>query len=440
MTSRLRTLLPKPLVENGMDRVISLFFCAGVALLSFGAVYTPSLLGYLAASPGIPLLFIASFFGTCKILLSGARERLSSEALLFLLTGIPLSGIGVFWFGLDTTYLAKFCTLLIFYFIWLAPVLCSSASLYHSKHLMTALFLGGSVCVIALVLSDYLNVLPEFIRSLVFSEAFRTPSDGRPRGFMEEASHFAAYGGLCILNLFLLRERGRPFALKRFTVFSGFMIAYLFLIGSKGSILGVAIALLAIGMSWRRIHYLLFAIPGFYFLASSQFQVLAADIDTYTSVATRLGLGAAALLGVAHNPFGYGFYGFYGVFARYGTDIIQWMSGYFPLNLSEFADIITTMQNVSSKSTLLDFMLVFGIFFVYFIWRILRRIDLSDARVRFSLTYVFLVFLSNSGHLSVMFFLSLAVLVHHYPRTREHIQAHRDRNEGPHAEIVSTSN
>jgi hypothetical protein len=402
-----------------MNQIIALCFYAGISLLSFGAVYTPSVLGYFAASPGIPLLFIAASLAACRTLLSKRPDGLSRETLLLVFSGIPLSLIGFFWYGVDARLLGKFCTLLILCFVWLSPLVCSSTGLYRSPNLKLILSLGLGVSVVAFVLSDYLTVLPQVVHNLVFSDAFRTPVDARPRGFMEEASHFAAYGGLCLLNLFLLRERGRLFSLKRFLSFSLILIGYLFLIGSKGSIIGVAIALLAIGMSWRRLHYLLLAIPGFYFLAVSQVQVLSADISQYTSVATRLGMGGAAVLGIVHNPFGYGYYGFYGAFAKFGLDIMEWLGSYLPLNLSEFADIMSSMQNISAKSTLLDFTLIFGIFFVYFLWRTLRRIDLVDTRVRFSLTYVFLVFLSNSGHLSLMFFLSLAVLVHNYPRAEK---------------------
>jgi hypothetical protein len=86
------------------------------------------------------------------------------------------------------------------------------------------------------------------------------------------------------------------------------------------------------------------------------------------------------------------------------------------LLLTELQTIVGELTSVSFKSTLVDFGVVYGLPFWFFLAYVLRRIDLSDLRVRCALVYFALSGASTAGHESIAFFLGLAVLLRFYPR------------------------
>jgi hypothetical protein len=156
-----------------------------------------------------------------------------------------------------------------------------------------------------------------------------------------------------------------------------------------------------------------------WWIGSSQYQSISFDIDNFTSVSTRGSLLLISLVGLLLNPFGYGYYGFYGVMHDVGGFLLQWLSANLDLsnlNLSEVSSIIESLINLSTKSTLLDFTLIFGVPFIALLVMIIRRIDLSDVRAKFALFYLLFTALSTSGHESIIFFLGLAVLIMIFPR------------------------
>ena len=151
------------------------------------------------------------------------------------------------------------------------------------------------------------------------------------------------------------------------------------------------------------------------FLLSDQAATITSDVENFTSTASRLTLMLASVQAFIANPFGYGYYGFYGAIQKFGTLAIAQVTEHTLLIVTELIDIVEELNNVSTKTTLFDFILVFGAPFIYFLVRLLRRMRLSDTRVRAALVYLFLSAMGTTGHQAILFFLGLALLVKLYP-------------------------
>jgi hypothetical protein len=193
------------------------------------------------------------------------------------------------------------------------------------------------------------------------------------------------------------------------------LAALLAALGSKGAAVSIAAALLSIIVTRRQLPFFLLLAPMLWSLAVLQFEALTFDLENFTSTSTRLVLSVAALASVAANPLGYGYYGMYGAVQAFGLLASDWLTDHVPLLLTELTEIVEDLANVSTKSTLLDFTVVFGAPFLLLLLSWMRRIDLPDPRARAALVYLILSSLSTSGHESISFFLGLVVLMRLFP-------------------------
>jgi len=396
--------------------LLSVLVSIGIALQAFGAVYWPSFLGYLGASPGMPFLLLAAALAPfCK-----PRNDMTWTADVArwgwwnIGYGFAVSLISILAFGWSHTNAQKTLTLAALTAAWLAPLLCVRQ--LYVGHLMVAVIVALAIATGGYILSDLLpDLLPSQIRNLIFASQYLLTNDERPRGFMAETSHFAALVGRLALILFLLQSSRKPFSAGRLTIFMVGLALGMSLLGSKGAAVAAVVAVIAMGFSRKLIPYLVIMLPVVWFVAESQTQSIAMDIENFTSTSTRLTLTLAAFSAIAINPLGYGFYGFYGAMQGFGGWALAKLSS-LPLLLDEASEIITDLTNVSFKSTLLDFSVLFGILFFVLMWRIIRIIDTSDPRTRVALIYLGVSALGTAGHESVSFFLGLATLVLAYPR------------------------
>ena len=233
---------------------------------------------------------------------------------------------------------------------------------------------------------------------------------------MQEASHFSALISFYAFFIFAHIERNRSYSIIRLICFMALSSWVLLGLGSKGAIGGLVIAMMTIGFRWRQLPYLLLITPLVWILAATQFTALTLDYAEFSSVATRLGLALTTIMALAVNPLGYGYYGFYGAVQNFGTKAIDNLSQIFTLNLLELHSIVTDLVAVSTKSTLLDFLLTFGVFFIIFAWKLICRIDLMDPRARVFLLYIFIISMTASRHASIPFFLGLVGLNRYFPR------------------------
>lgn len=387
---------------------ISALFGLGIGLQAFGSVYRPEFLGTLASSPGSLVLLVAVVL---SLLFSKMSKYVKYTIFLFF-WGLLVSFGSLVYFGWDDLYFRKFFSISVLMILWLSPVLCLEN--VEKRYLEVGLILGISILFLGYILSDVLRIVPSSIYGLLFGNNTDIYFDSRPRSFMSETSHFSGLLGRYAICLFLLVEVGRRFSPARLFFALASIGAILFYIQGKGAAIALIFAMVASALNKRSIPYLVLIIPLGIVIGNAQLQALGIDIEKFSSTSTRTVLIAGGLLSVTSNPFGYGFYGFYEAIRQFGGVAADAASS-FGVNLSEVDDIIYTFENVSSKSTLVDFVIIFGFSFLVYLFAIIRGIDLKDPRALSALVFVAILGLSTSGNETIPFFLAITILLRYYP-------------------------
>jgi len=396
---------------------ISLLFSTGIALLPFGAVYWPESFGTLAASPG--LLFILAAILLAPLFRPRHMpifQRLRLQRLLM----IPIAGsvLSFAIFGWNSLYAVKFFSVGVLSLMWLSPLLL--ADYLKIRHLRQAALVGICICFIGYFISDLLQALPDVFRNLAFGEGFVVQGDRRPRGFSEESSQFSATFSRLIIIYYLIYESKCRYSAKRLIAFLCSLAVILLALGSKGAAAGIVVALLSFTLGRRHLRYLLLILPAAWWVANTQFEAITVDIEQFSSTATRLTLLLTGIVSTLVNPLGWGYYGFYGAIQTFGSWSIKLIDDWFPsLLFFEARDIIEELNNVSTKSTPLDFIMTFGWLFIWLMIRIVDQIRFDDQRVRACCIYVLITSLSTSGHLSILTFLTFSVMLRLYRRLPE---------------------
>ncbi|MBZ8140429.1 hypothetical protein CLD22_11025 [Rubrivivax gelatinosus] len=392
--------------------VISLLFSAGIALLPFGAMYWPEALGTLAASPGLLLILAAVLLAPFV----RQRERpIFQQLKLKRLLWMPVLGsvvsLGVF--GWNPLFAGKFFSVGLLSLIWLSPLLL--VDYLRIRHLRMAALVGVSICATSYLLSDLLHAIPGVLRNLVFSAAYVDLQEVRPRGFTEEPSQFSATFSRLIIIYYLIWESTRRYSSERLIVFLCGLSVLLVALGSKGAVTGIALALLSFTVGRRQLPYLVLALPIAWWLVNTQLAAISVDVEQFSSTSTRMTLLLTSLVSTAANPLGWGYYGFYGAMQSFGGWSLDWIGDRFPVLLFEVRDIIEELNNVSTKSTTLDFMMMLGWLFIWLMVRIVQLTRFDDPRVRASWVYILMSSLTTGGHLSITVFLAFAVMLRLYP-------------------------
>lgn len=415
---------------------ISFVVAVGIMLQAFGAVYKPEFLGFLAASPGVLSLLLAAVLSFRYALASWV----AGSAWLLLAWGLVTCSISMAYFGWHELYAEKMFNLMILSMVWIAPLLCIHALSINT--LKWGLGIGLVICFLGYLLSDlFPGALPAFVREWAFGGGYDIYYDARPRAFMTEPSHFGTILGRYGILLYLIFEIGRPLDRVRLLIALVILAALLLLSGSKGAAVAMALSLVMLVTNRRAFGLAVVLIPAAWWLLSLQFDAFATDLERFTSTGTRVGLWLAGLGAILSNPLGWGYYGFYGTASLFGHWAMDLLYGY-QLRLSELEMIVGELTSVSYKSTLLDFTVVFGWPFLFFLYRIMREIDFSDLRVRCSATFLIILGLSTSGHESISFFIGLAFLLRFYPRVKTNTEAGVfpiQTQTGQHREVVSIS-
>lgn len=396
-------------------KIISIIFCTGIALLPFGAVYWSEALGTLSASPGLFCIFIALLIAPFSRI-KHIPIFLTLKLLRLVKISILGSVISLLIFDWSQYFAYKFVTLFILTTVWMSPLFLSD--FIKLEHLKKSVIIALVICIFAYFFSDFLNVIPDPISKIIFSEKYLEFHDDRPRGFMEETSQFSATVARYMIILYLLYESPRIFNPKRLITFFIILSLPMVLFSSKGAVLTAAIALLSCCLSLRQMPYLIFLGPLAYWLIEGQADALIADFNYYTSAGTRISMALSALSASILNPIGYGYYGFYPAMNLFGAWILEIVTNILSVRLDEARDIIENYNNVSFKSTVLDFMVVFGWFFIKMLRDIIIRIDFKDPRVRACAIFFSISSLTTSGHLSITFFLGATVLLKCFPKDR----------------------
>ena len=395
-----------------MNSLVSKLFSLALILFPFGGVYEPQWLGYLSASPAIPLFAFLGILLLLTTTYSSCELRRLTFLLYFWGAGVSILSMVIFGWsqlsGIKTVSYAVLCA------AWFSPLLCLAK--VSIRDLRVALTLGLSVYFIAYISSDlFPSFLPISIRHFLFNGDYFNYEDMRPRGFNTEPSHFASGLGGFLFALFLVLDFNRPYSNKRFIKFLCICTLCMVASGSKGSSITMLVIICALGISRNFFKYLIFLFPAGYYIAFSQYENILFDIEHFTSVSTRFAMTVAALLAFLSNPLGYGFYGFYDVMRQFGTMTSEYLSGSI-FNLQEFNWIIDSLQNVSFKSSLLDFLVIFGIAFLLLIYLVARKINFRDPRAKAGFIYYTLTAFSVEGHNSILIFLGIAILFLYYKK------------------------
>lgn len=393
--------------------LLSALYATGVALTALSAIYWPEFLGPLAASPGILLITACVFMRPfVRVRRSKVARRLRTAHVLSF--GVIGSFLSLALFGWSSLYVAKSVSLALLTLVWMSPLLMQDVLLM--RHLRTAAIAGIAICLAGYLLSDLLNALPQAIRDVLFSGKFSSYEDSRARGFTEEPGHFATLLGRFLFIAYLIWESGRAYSATRLVTMLCLTAATLMVLDSKGAVAGIALAILVVSLRWKQLPYLVLLLPVLAWTVAAQITNISVDIELFTSTTTRLTLAITAISGALLNPFGYGFYGFYGAIQLFGSQAIDWLSDY-PLIFTEVREIVDTLVNVSTKSTILDFTLVLGWPFLFMLRRLSKLIDLRDHRAQAGLVYFFVTGMSTSGNLSISFFLGFLVILKVFPNT-----------------------
>lgn len=389
---------------------VAILFGLGIALHSFGAVYKPEALGALAASPSVFFFLPAALLS-----LSKAHEvDVGRWTILLLIWGIFASITSLIFFPFNDVYFYKSFSMFVLMFFWISPLIC-----YQHFNLKIMKFSFIAVIIIAafaLIVSDFYPVLlPEFLRSFIFSSDYYIYFDARPRGFATETSSFAAHTVRIALLLFLAYEVGKaPSAWRMFSCFIACALFLLF-VGSKGAISSIAIVLIIVTLKPKYMLWLLPVIVVLWLLVTFQIDAISTDLTKFTSTSTRSALLYAGSIATLVNPAGWGYYGFYGTVSYFGPILFDdlWRMN---LNTWELERIVFDLHSVSYKSSLVDYAVVFGWPFIVFIVACLRKTDLSDIRVRAVAVYLLLSGLSTSSNETITLFIGLGFLMRYYPR------------------------
>lgn len=391
--------------------ILGLIISAGIAFQAFGSVYFPEVLGYLGSSPGSILLLIALPF---SILSTSMNTTARIFAFLFI-WGILMSVVYLIILGFNQLFFDKFINTMILISLWVSPIFLIDS--VEKDILVKGVITGLVILLAGYLLSDILQAVPAWAQAMLFGNDTGVYLDSRARAFMTETSHFSGLFGRYAICLILLLEVGRQFSAGRLFTGLAAIGAVLFVIEGKGAAIALIFAMGAAALNRKSLPYLLLIIPLGVLIGSAQFEALGIDIEKFTSTSTRSVMTAAGLLSLTSNPFGFGYYGFYHSISEFGAAAADVAAG-FGMNLTEVDNIIYNLENVSSKSTLMDFLIIFGLPFLIVLFLIIRSVDLKDPRVLSSLVFFLTLALSTSGNESIPFFLGLAILIKFYPSER----------------------
>tara|TARA_B110000503_G_scaffold111208_1_gene166460 strand:- start:6793 stop:8004 length:1212 start_codon:yes stop_codon:yes gene_type:complete len=390
--------------------LISVTFATALSLLPFSVVYKPAAFGYLGASPGVLFLTIPLFLHFILVCVGHARwGNFSKLSLLLVGMGIFMSVLSGFLFDYQPLFLSKAVTLGILSVFWLSPFILSGY--IKTNHILYGILVGLLICFAGILNDFFPSLLPTSMTSLIFGSGYSINESGRPRGFSSEASQFSAMLLRYLVIVFLLYSFNKKFSFLSFNIFIAILFGLAILIQSKGTFVGCLIGYAYALLLRKYVVLFLILMPIFILtLLPTLTDIFIYDLESFSSISTRATLVITVLFSMMLNPFGYGFYGFYPAISHFGKEVLLKSEG-FLVNSGEIREIVTSMIALSSKSTLLDFLMLFGCFFIIILYRFSKLVDYKDPRSRFSLALLLLSGIYTSGHDSIILFTGMIVLL-----------------------------
>lgn len=390
------------MINNLLKNILSFCFF----LLIFGCIYQPKSLGYVASSPGSLLILLLSPFLFLKLIFSRKLNIHSKLSLAIIIYGLINSIISLLIFGDTSFFFYKTGSLLLLSIVWLSPILFID---YIDLKLIKKYILLSIVIMFLSILFNYFGY--SFENSILFSDDYKYTTN-RPRGFSSESSTFSVILIRYILIYYLIINYNKI----KYSNFFYFLIILIFLslfLESKGATLSILLAsffILFYKFKIRNLVPIILVLIAGIIATLITSEVILAQLDDTTTVPTRIGLIFVSVIAFVYNPFGYGYYGFYPALNLFGIDIINLLNVY-NANTTELNDILINFNNMSSKSTLFDSLVIYGIFFIIFIVKILKDIAPKDDITVFILAYLLFSSLTTSANESISFYLVLACLL-----------------------------
>ena len=341
----------------------------------FGSFHIPQGLGQLSSN---------AVFIICAILITLSLLRIFSTAKLHAkeITYFVFIGTGIFnsiHYGLryEIDY-GKLFSLTILYSFYLSPLLFISKKniIYLTQ---TARFLLALNVI--LILSIHLL---GFNWQDVIGKHFTyvNTNDPRPRGFFSEVSKYGAY----ILWLILLSSLTRAvFSWKSVSSYLGIVM----LLKSKGTLVAALPTVMFLKSPyWRMIIGITFGTSIVIIFVSS----IVLDFQMFLSASTRLFLFLCSLDILLRSPLGVGFGGL--EHSLVSTSISP-PSYALPFMNSEITDTISQGVAVSTKSGLMDMILIFGAPFVFFLIYLMMKIIKNRRFIPLCIITVMLLYTDN---------------------------------------------
>ena len=344
-------------------------FLVGLAIIStpFGAMYWEPSLGYYASTPANLFCTFASLLGFLKILLHlnpSINRRIEVSALKLWSFGFVTSLISLVFFGYNQLYIYKILSLSLLYFTWFSPLICYSA--INVSMLKIPLLTSIFIMFVGFILVDVAQLNLGLIQIFISPDFLNKSNDGVV-GFMQEPSHFTTALGLLIFSFYLVSRSSHNITNRSFYFFIIFLSIVMISLDSKGAAFSLALSLvLSQKLKIKNLIYFLIITPIVYLAISTKLPEIMADIEMFSSVATRTTLFVLGLFGGIINPLGWGYYGYYGVFQEFGPFIYS-LTISKSFILDEFIETITYLISVSTKSSFLDLFILYGWGFIYFI-------------------------------------------------------------------------
>jgi hypothetical protein len=270
--------------------------------------------------------------------------------------------------------------------------------------------LDYSFLILGIVFVD-LELFNSSIIELFISPDFYKIDSYSLAGFMDEPSHFASTFGLLIFSFYLVSKHNRVVTNQSFIFFIIFLSIVLIFLDSKGAVFSIVFSLIfSRKLKIKNLTYFLIVIPIVYFAIATKLPIIVSDIETFSSVATRTTFFVLGVFAGITNPFGWGYYGYYGVFQNFGPTVLS-LAISESLILNEVYETITNLTNVSTKSSFFDLFILYGWGFIYIIYKGLDLFNTKDSITRFGLYFIFFTSLYTSGNLLYLDLLLLSLLL-----------------------------
>lgn len=354
-------------------------------------------LGFLGQSPIVfllPIFIIIELFYIKKKIFC-KLYRLEKLLLIFILFSLLISVLNIlilFLKGIYSVYgeniLIKMFKNLVYYmviFFYIRHIKFLLELINNKKHILYVIFFFTLFNFI-LMIYEYLH-LPTALTFLHYTN----PISGRIRLLTSESS----YSGTIVIVLFslcvyLLQNENSLFKkqLIGFIAFA-FLCTYTFLTGSKGFLATLLVSLLMfILLSLKNLKKQVLTIIGclalvsflFYFgIIDNMKYALMKDVESYTSLTTRLGTILISLIVFVTHPFGVGFGSYMYYFLMnlekaeiYTSRVLYSVFEHTSLNFNELQNFYYTNSGLSVKSWFFNGLMILGVFIIYFYYRLVK--------------------------------------------------------------------